>query len=161
MFCNEYLQNILQKELDINFNEIEFLYIKNHKSNKKIWFKDNLNDFLLTINDNKIVGIDKVIRLDTNRGIRDSFTQSLIDSKFLKTIILDDSEIIFFHVQTTIDFCYCKKYCKVFDNCERYFVNDEFINDNLQYEISYEILFSLSKWNWSILKDTPFLVIIL
>ena len=106
MFCNEYLQNILQKELDINFNEIEFLYIKNHKSNKKIWFKDNLNDFLLTINDNKIVGIDKVIRLDMNRGIRDSFTQSLIDSKFLKTIILDDSEIIFFHIQTTIDFCF-------------------------------------------------------
>ena len=145
MFCNEYLQNILQKELDINFDEIEFLYIKNHKSNKKIWFKDNLNDFLLTINDNKIVGIDKVIRLDMNRGIRDSFTQSLIDSKFLKTIILDDSEIIFFHVQTTIDFCYYKKYCKVFDNYERYFVHDEFINDNLQYEISYEILFSLSK----------------
>ena len=145
MFCNEYLQNILQKELDINFDEIEFLYIKNHKSNKKIWFKDNLNDFLLTINDNKIVGIDKVIRLDMNRGIRDSFTQSLIDSKFLKTIILDNSEIIFFHIQTTIDFNYYKKYCKVFDNCERYFVNDEFINDNLQYEISYEILFSLSK----------------
>ena len=145
MFCNEYLQNILQKELSINFDEIEFLYIKNHKSNKKIWFKDNLNDFLLTINDNKIVGIDKVIRLDMNRGIRDSFTQSLIDSKFLKTIILDDSEIIFFHIQTTIDFCYYKKYCKVFDNYERYFVHDEFINDNLQYEISYEILFSLSK----------------
>ena len=145
MFCNEYLQNILQKELSINFDEIEFLYIKNHKSNKKIWFKDNLNDFLLTINDNKIVGIDKVIRLDMNRGIRDSFTQSLIDSRFLKTIILDDSEIIFFHIQTTIDFCYYKKYCKVFDNYERYFVHDEFINDNLQYEISYEILFSLSK----------------
>ena len=145
MFCNEYLQNILQKELSINFDEIEFLYIKNHKLNKKIWFKDNLNDFLLTINDNKIVGIDKVIRLDMNRGIRDSFTQSLIDSRFLKTIILDDSEIIFFHVQTTIDFSYRKKYCKIFDNCERYFVNDEFINDNLQYEISYEILFSLSK----------------
>ena len=145
MFCNEYLQNILQKELSINFDEIEFLYIKNHKSNKKIWFKDNLNDFLLTINDNKIIGIDKVIRLDMNRGIRDSFTQSLIDSKFLKTIILDDSEIIFFHIQTTIDFCYYKKYCKVFDNYERYFVHDEFINDNLQYEISYEILFSLSK----------------
>ena len=104
-----------------------------------------MNDFLLTINDNKIVGIDKVIRLDMNRGIRDSFTQSLIDSRFLKTIILDDSEIIFFHIQTTIDFCYCKKYCKVFDNYERYFVHDEFINDNLQYEISYEILFSLSK----------------
>ena len=80
-----------------------------------------------------------------NRGIRDSFTQSLIDSRFLKTIILDDSEIIFFHVQITIDFCYSKKYCKVFDNYERYFVHDEFINDNLQYEISYEILFSLSK----------------
>ena len=158
MFCNEYLQNILQKELDINFNEIEFLYIKNHKSNKKIWFKDDINNFLLIINDDKIVGVDKVTRLDMNKGIRDSFMESLIDNRFLKTIILDNSEIIFFHVQTTIDFSYRKKYCKIFDNCERYFVNDEFINDNLQYEISYEILFSLSKWNWSILKDAPFLV---
>ena len=80
-----------------------------------------------------------------NKGIRDSYMESLIDNRFLKTIILDNSEIIFFLVQTTIDFNYCKKYYKVFDNCERYFVNDEFINDNLQYEISYEILFSLSK----------------
>ena len=98
MFCNEYLQNILQKELDINFNEIEFLYIKNHKSNKKIWFKDDINNFLLIINDDKIVGIDKVTRLDMNKGIRDSFMESLIDNRFLKTIILDNSEIIFFHV---------------------------------------------------------------
>ena len=133
MFCNEYLQNILQKELDINFDEIEFLYIKNHKSNKKIWFKDDINNFLLIINDDKIVGIDKVTRLDMNKGIRDSFMESLIDNRFLKTIILDDSAMIFFHVQTTIDFSYRKKYCKIFDNCERYFVNDEFINDNLQY----------------------------
>ena len=106
MFCNEYLQNILQKELDINFNEIEFLYIKNHKSNKKIWFKDDINNFLLIINDDKIVGVDKVTRLDMNKGIRDSFMESLIDNRFLKTIILDNSEIIFFHVQTTIDFSY-------------------------------------------------------
>ena len=82
MFCNEYLQNILQKELDINFNEIEFLYIKNHKSNKKIWFKDDINNFLLIINDDKIVGIDKVTRLDMNKGIRDSFMESLIDNRF-------------------------------------------------------------------------------
>ena len=71
------------------------------------------------------------------------------------------NETKYISIQTTIDFCYCKKYCKVFDNYERYFVHDEFINDNLQYEISYEILFSLSKWNWSILKDAPFLVIVL